>query len=45
MILNYDSNYLMQKAIDEAKLGLNKGEVPVGAVIVLKDQIIDTSFF
>ena len=29
MILNYDSNYFMQKAIEEAKFGLNKGEVPV----------------
>ena len=40
MILNYDSNYFMQKAIDEAKLGLNKGEVPVGAVIVIDNKII-----
>ena len=40
MILNYDSNYFMQKAIDEAKSGLNKGEVPVGAVIVIDNKII-----
>ena len=40
MILNYDSNYFMQKAIEEAKLGLNKGEVPVGAVIVIDNKII-----
>ena len=40
MILNYDSNYFMQKAIDEAKLGLSKGEVPVGAVIVIDNKII-----
>ena len=39
MILNYDSNYFMQKAIDEAKFGLNKGEVPVGAVIVIDNKI------
>ena len=40
MILNYDSNYFMQKAIEEAKLGLNNGEVPVGAVIVIDNKII-----
>ena len=40
MILNYDSNYFMQKAIDEAKFGLNNGEVPVGAVIVIDNKII-----
>jgi tRNA(adenine34) deaminase len=40
MLLNYDSNYFMQKAIEEAKSGLNKGEVPVGAVIVIDNKII-----
>ena len=40
MILDHYSNYFMQKAIDQAKLGLNNGEVPVGAVIVIDNKII-----
>ena len=40
MIINFDSNYFMQKAIEEAKIGLNKGEVPIGAVIVIDNKII-----
>lgn len=40
MLLNYDSNYFMKKAIEEAKIGLDKGEVPVGAIIVIDNKII-----
>jgi len=40
MLINFDSNYFMQKAIEEAKIGLNKGEVPIGAVIVIDNKII-----
>ena len=40
MILNYDSNYFMQKAIDEAKFGLNKGEVPRGNRENEKDHFV-----
>ena len=40
MLLNYDSSYFMKKAIEEAKSGLAKGEVPVGAIIVIDNKII-----
>jgi len=40
MLLNYDSNFFMKKAIEEAKIGLNNGEVPVGAIIVIDNKII-----
>ena len=32
--------FFMQEAIEEAKLGLDEGEVPVGAVLTLNDEII-----
>ena len=40
MIQPFDDNYFMKKALQEAKRAFDKGEVPVGAVIVLKNQII-----
>ena len=40
MKLEYDSNYFMAKAIEEAQLALSKGEVPIGAIIVVDNQII-----
>lgn len=40
MINPFDDIYFMRKALDEAKIAFDKGEVPVGAVIVYKDQII-----
>ena len=43
MLLNYDSSYFMKKAIEEAKIGLDKGEVPVGAIIVIDNKIIARS--
>ncbi|MBL4605014.1 MAG: nucleoside deaminase [Flavobacteriaceae bacterium] len=36
----FDDTYFMKKALQEAQLAFDKGEVPVGAVIVMKDQII-----
>tara|TARA_B100000768_G_scaffold60108_1_gene58149 strand:- start:1528 stop:1941 length:414 start_codon:yes stop_codon:yes gene_type:complete len=33
----------MKKAIEEAKIGLDKGEVPVGAIIVIDNKIIARS--
>lgn len=40
MILPFDDNYFMKKAYQEAEIAFEKGEVPVGAVIVLNNQII-----
>ena len=40
MITPFDDVYFMKKALDEATTAFDKGEVPVGAVIVLRDQII-----
>jgi len=40
MIVPFDDTYFMKKALEEARTAFDKGEVPVGAIIVLKDQII-----
>ena len=40
MIQPFDDAYFMKKALQEAEIAFDKGEVPVGAVIVLKGQII-----
>jgi tRNA(adenine34) deaminase len=40
MIQPFDDEYFMKKALQEAHRAFDKGEVPVGAVIVLKNQII-----
>ena len=40
MIQPFDDIYFMKKALEEAQTAFDKGEVPVGAVIVLRDQII-----
>ena len=40
MELAFDDEYYMKKALEEAHLAYAKGEVPVGAVIVYKNQII-----
>jgi tRNA(adenine34) deaminase len=39
---NKDEQY-MQRALDEARLALQEGEIPIGAVIVRKDRIIARS--
>ena len=43
MLELYDDKYYMRRAIDEAKIALKKGEVPVGAVIVSNQKIIARS--
>tara|TARA_R110002049_G_scaffold234319_5_gene407567 strand:- start:2424 stop:2873 length:450 start_codon:yes stop_codon:yes gene_type:complete len=40
MLKPFDDNYFMKKALEEAEAAFNKGEVPVGAVIVINDRII-----
>ena len=39
-IISYTDEYFMKQAIIEAKKAFEKEEVPIGAVIVLEDQII-----
>jgi tRNA(adenine34) deaminase len=36
----YGDTYFMKKALQEAEAAYEKGEVPIGAVIVVKNQII-----
>ena len=36
----FNDEYFMKRALDEAEQALEKGEVPIGAVIVIKDKII-----
>ncbi|SHF73925.1 tRNA(adenine34) deaminase [Tenacibaculum mesophilum] len=36
----FDDIYFMKKALQEAEIAFDKGEVPVGAVIVFNNQII-----
>ena len=40
MIEPFDDIYFMKKALQEAEIALDKGEVPVGAVIVIDNKII-----
>ena len=40
MIDPYDDTYFMKKALQEAEAAFDKGEVPIGAVIVINNQII-----
>jgi len=40
MLEPLDDAYYMKKALQEAELAFEKGEVPVGAVIVVADRII-----
>ena len=36
----FDDAYFMRKALQEAEAAYDKGEIPVGAVIVIEDRII-----
>lgn len=36
----FDDTYFMKKALEEAAVAASKGEIPVGAVVVVNDQII-----
>lgn len=40
MINPFDDIYFMKKALQEAEVAFEKGEIPVGAVIVIEDRII-----
>ena len=40
MIQPFDDSYFMKRALQEAEMAYAKGEVPIGAVVVIKDQII-----
>lgn len=40
MELLLDDTYFMKKAIQEAEVAFEKGEVPIGAVIVVQERII-----
>jgi tRNA(adenine34) deaminase len=36
----FDDTYFMKRALAEAEIAYEKGEIPIGAVIVVKNQII-----
>ncbi len=40
MINPFDDIYFMKKALQEAETAFDKGEIPVGAIIVVEDRII-----
>lgn len=39
----FDDAYFMRKALQEAEAAFDKGEIPVGAVIVIQDRVIARS--
>ncbi|WP_276168448.1 nucleoside deaminase [Zobellia alginiliquefaciens] len=40
MLQPFDDTYYMKKALQEAEAAYEKGEVPIGAVIVIQDRVI-----
>ncbi|NND61668.1 MAG: nucleoside deaminase [Flavobacteriaceae bacterium] len=40
MIIPFDDNYFMKKALQEAEAAYSKGEIPIGAVVVVQNRII-----
>ena len=40
MEISFDDTYFMKKALQEAEVAFEKGEIPVGAVIVIENRII-----
>ena len=40
MIEPFDDTYFMKKALQEAEYAFDKGEVPIGAIVVANNQII-----
>ncbi|MBT8262119.1 MAG: nucleoside deaminase [Bacteroidia bacterium] len=40
MINPFDDTYFMKKALQEAEAAYDKGEIPIGAVVVINDRII-----
>jgi len=43
MLNPFDDTYFMKKALQEAEVAFDKGEIPVGAIVVINDQIIARS--
>ena len=39
-LIPFDDEYFMRKALQEAEIAFEKGEVPVGVVVVINNQII-----
>lgn len=39
-VIEYDDNFFMQKALEQAKIAMEEDEVPIGCVIVCNDKII-----
>ncbi|WP_289063637.1 nucleoside deaminase [uncultured Zobellia sp.] len=40
MLQPFDDTYYMKKALQEAEAAYEKGEVPIGAVIIIQDRVI-----
>ena len=40
MMYPYTDEYFMKKALQEAEMAFDKGEIPVGAIIVVADKVI-----
>lgn len=40
MIQPYDDSYFMKRAVQEAQAAYDKGEIPIGAIVVIDNQII-----
>jgi tRNA(adenine34) deaminase len=40
MLIEYNDEYFMKKALEEAEIAYRRGEVPVGAVVVIDNTII-----
>lgn len=40
MINPHDDTYFMKRALQEAEMAFEKGEIPIGAVVVINNQII-----
>ena len=41
----FTDEYFMKKALQEAEMAFKKGEIPVGAVIVIDNKVIDNQIF
>lgn len=39
-IISFSDEYFMEKALSEAQIAFEKGEIPVGAIIVSNDKIV-----
>ena len=37
---SFDDIYFMKKALEEAECALKRGEVPVGAIVVIQDRVV-----